>query len=319
MDENIIQDSLRVLYSMKGPDRRTLGAPGRSPKKRYCEAANAHLDFKGTLHELSSTSLVRCCNRILLLLLASAVPSFFETRLAYAQDFTLGTTSTWAIAAVLVVVSLLVIALRFKWIDFSFQAERPTVLGTSERIGEAPEEVLGEYKSELQSATQLLRQEKEVLIAERDRLREARTDTTSDVRTHLDLVGEIERSRSQLQESAVEIAKLRERLAARTEEIERLQAQLAMEREELQQVREKLQAERHELDELRTQLEKEKVEVDKALQEVAKEWELLGVRREGLDRARREVFDAVQAFRSSREGLLAELKASAQVWSGKAT
>jgi len=141
----------------------------------------------------------------------------------------------------------------------------------------------------------------------------------SDARSYVELVAELEKSRDQARESTLGIAKLKERLAARTEEIERLQAQLTMDREELRQVREKLQSERHELDELRNRLENKRLEVDKAIQEVVREWELLGVRREELERTRNELFDALQSFKSTREGLLAELKASAEVWGGKTT
>jgi len=269
---------------------------------------------------------------LLTLLVSSLLFSRFWPTLVYAQDLGgLGTTWTWLVVAVIAVIAILLIALRFKWIEFSVDTEKPPSARVpeptdtrsfgprAETVAETSDRVLGEYKNGLQSAVLVLEQQKEALAAERDRLREARTDVASDARSYVELVAELEKSRDQARESTLGIAKLKERLAARTEEIERLQAQLTMDREELRQVREKLQSERHELDELRNRLEKKRLEVDKAIQEVAREWELLGVRREELERTRNELFDALQSFKSTREGLLAELKASAEVWGGKTT
>lgn len=182
------------------------------------------------------------------------------------------------------------------------------------------EKVFGEYRNWVQSVAESLREHKRTLADERDMLRKAKADADFDAKSYLDLAAELEETRDQTRESALEIARLREMLAAKNEEIEGLQAQLTSDlgelqqvREELQQVREKLIAERHMLDEQRATLEREKSDLEKALQEVAGELQGLSFQREELNRCRRELQDALLAFRNAREAFHAELKVS--TWS----
>ena len=240
---------------------------------------------------------------------------------AYAQDLGFGITWTWLLVAALVLIAMFLIALRFKWIEFYVETGRPAIPPSHEYLEEtidvdASDRVVTEYKSGLQSALQTLKEQKETLTAERDRLREARENTAAEARSYMTLVAELQKSRDQTKQYSFEIIELRQRLATRTKEIDQLQAQLAKEREGLEKLRGKLQAERSELDELRNELKRVKADVDRTMQEVAREWELLDIRREELENARKDVLEAVGAFRSTREALLQELEASAQVWSG---
>jgi len=81
------------------------------------------------------------------------------------------------VVAVIAVIAIFLIALRFKWIEFSVETEKPPSARVreltdtrsfgprAETVAETSDRVLGEYKNGLQSAVLVLEQQKEALAA----------------------------------------------------------------------------------------------------------------------------------------------------------
>ena len=271
-----------------------------------------------------------------LMLLLLAISCFVVLGLGYAYAQTQGSglesLTTLSVLVTLGVIALLLISLRFKWIELSvdrapgaklFSREKGvTVDKTSDVVLpksalELSENVLGEYKSELSDAVRALTQERERLEEQKVRLTQSKEATISDTQQDLKLLRELERSKLETGRLAVEVVRLRERYQVALEEIDRLRQELNSEREELDQIRSRLTTERQELQGLRAELDKERSAIEKALQEIAMEWERIGARREELERTRNELAAQLALVSKARDELVEELEATIYVWSGK--
>jgi len=259
------------------------------------------------------------------LALASLAAIVGDVRQAHAQPqgVPVPSSTTIGILLLLSLVATLLIAARFKWIQVSvsprvgWPTRVPPRPAQVESTVDLSEELLAGVRSGLESSKDVLVREKEALLTERDRLRELRGEARQDTQGYFDVMAELKRSKAQVEQVTVELGKLQERFRVAQEENERIRSELMGQRSEVEQVRAKLTAERAQVERLRLDLERERGEVEKALAEVAKEWELLRLREEEIDRARKELFDFVAALTKSREELSAELQAAATLWSGR--
>lgn len=81
--------------------------------------------MKTRRREPSPSAIAECVKLILLTLLVTSASTYFAIKVALAEDGGSGAAWTWATVAVLFLGALLLIAARFKWIEFSVQARRP--------------------------------------------------------------------------------------------------------------------------------------------------------------------------------------------------
>ena len=233
----------------------------------------------------------------------------------------LPSSTTIVILVVLSLIATLLIALRFRWIQVSATSEssripRPAYpAGQTESTGELSGRLFGEVRQGLESTRDALVHQKEVLLAERDRLREARSEAGQDAQGYLDAMAELRRSKAQVEDLSWELARLHERFKLAKEENARIRSDLENQRSEVEQIRARLKAERLQVERLQVEVERERAEVDRAASEVAREWGLLEIRKEEIDEARRELYDSVIELSKSREQLVVEIQAGASLWS----
>jgi hypothetical protein len=239
---------------------------------------------------------------------------------AQAQGASLPSSTTIVILVALSLVATLLIALRFRWIQVS-ATSGPSWIPRSahpaahtESTGELSDKIFGEVRKGLESTRDVLVHQKEVLLSERDRLREARSEAKQDAQGYLDAMAELKRSRAQVEDLGWELARLNERFNLAKDENARIRSDLENQRSELEQVRARLNAERQQVARLQLEVQREQAEVDRATSEVAKEWEFLQIRKEEIDQARRELYESVLALSKSREQLVAEIQAGASLW-----
>lgn len=240
---------------------------------------------------------------------------------AQAQGASLPSSTTIVILVVLSLIATLLIALRFRWIQVSATSESSRIprpaspAGQTESTGELSGRLFGEVRQGLESTRDALVHQKEVLLAERDRLREARSEAGQDAQGYLDAMAELRRSKAQVEDLSWELARLHERFKLAKEENARIRSDLENQRSELEQIRARLKAERLQVERLQVEVERERAEVDRAASEVAREWGLLEIRKEEIDEARRELYDSVIELSKSREQLVVEIQAGASLWS----
>jgi len=240
---------------------------------------------------------------------------------AQAQGVSLPSATTIGILVLLSLVATLLIALRFRWIQVSLTSVSrwPRPAWTGERPVESPAELSGELftgvRKGLESTRDLLAHQKGVLLTERDRLREARSEAREDSQGYFDAMAELKRSKAQVEQLSLELARVQERFTIAREENQRIRSELQKQQAELDEFRSKLTAERREIERLQFEVERERGEVEKAVGEISREWELLRIRREEIEQARKDLFESVSALTKSREQLVAEIQASTSLWS----
>ncbi len=245
---------------------------------------------------------------------------FVQVGEAQMEGVSLPSTTTIAVLVLLSLIATLLIAFRFKWIEVSLSRPSgwparvtPTVSGRESTV-ELSHEFLGRVRQELELTRDLLAHQKDSLLTERDRLREARSEAREDTQGYFEAMAELKRSRAQVEQLSLELARVQERFTLAREENQRIRAELQKQQAELEEFRSRLTSERGEIERLQIEVQRERAEVEKAFGEIAKEWELLRIRREEIEQARKDLFESVGALTKSREQLVAEIQASASLW-----
>jgi chromosome segregation ATPase len=261
-------------------------------------------------------------NSIILLLVCAIFLTTAGSTAVYAQS----DVGSWTTPAALVVITLFVVfvvAAKLRWLQISLVRE-PVSSGLAlqnelaARGTEKPWsslDILSECKSELTAAVESMARERQKLVEHRSWVAQNRVTTDSEGQLSLNALKQLaDTSKERSEYLASEFARLKELHSTAQQEIERLREELKVSNAELESVRGKVSRDYSDLRLVRAELDKERTGVEDALHEIAKEWELINLRREEMERARMDLIENLTSVSKARDEMVHELEETIFEW-----